>query len=183
MNAKRTRLIRAWVLDDEDLARLGCGKPVENSGSTCGKLALACGLFVDRAPMLADREGLLGGRPAWIWRELFSYFPDVTLADVDRILDELDVAGYVRRYEVEGEPYIQLVTFEQDQRPHKTEARSRIPGPENADDAAGANLRLFDSRSVTSRVTSHVTSRPGDSDNSGDASSSSSSLDTCMGET
>lgn len=124
MPAHRTRLIRPWVLDDEDLARLfgACGK-------TCGKLALACGILVDRAPMLADRDGRLPGRPAWIWRELFSFFPDVREEEIEQILDLLHDHGYLQRYEIDGDSWIQLIYFTRDQYPDKRERVSVIPPP------------------------------------------------------
>lgn len=136
--AKRTRLIRAWVLDDDKLARLGedprpCGNPVEKPDPACGKLALACGLFVDRAPMIADREGRLYGRTAIVWRDLFGMFPGITELDVERVLDELEAGSYLHRYQVDGGFYIQLLYFERDQRPDKREARSRIPAPPEVD--------------------------------------------------
>jgi hypothetical protein len=166
--ARRTRLIRTWILDDERLARIGCGKPVENSGLSCGKLALICGILVDRLPMLADREGRLIGSAAWIWREVLSYFVDITIADAERALAELAEEGYLIRFEARGAPFVQLTYFEEDQRPHKSEARSQIPSPGEAADGVDSNLSLFNSRYVTSRVTSRVRSRPGDTGDTGD---------------
>jgi hypothetical protein len=124
MPARRTRLIRAWVLDDKGLARLfgACGK-------TCGKLALACGILVDRAPMLADREGRMPGDAAWVWRELFSFYPDVCEEEVEQLLDLLHTRQYLQRYEAEGGSWIQLLYFAKDQCPDKRERASEIPAP------------------------------------------------------
>ena len=136
--AKRTRLVRSWVLDDDRLARLGespqpCGKTVEKLWNACGKQALICKLIIVLAPTIADREGRLSGRTAVIWRELFALTPGISELEVEKALEDLDEAGYVTRYQAEGETYCQLNYFARDQNPDRREARSRIPPPPAVD--------------------------------------------------
>ena len=76
-------------------------------------------------PMLADREGRLEDRPRRIKAQLFPY--DNTR--VETHLDKLVEAGLVRRYEVGGESYIEIVNWSRDQKIHHTEKESVIPEP------------------------------------------------------
>ncbi len=72
---------------------------------------------------IADREGRLEDRPRKIKAETLPYDD----ADVDRLLGELAVRGFIHRYEVDGNGYIQIVNFKKHQRPHSREAASTIP--------------------------------------------------------
>ena len=63
---------------------------------------------------LADREGRLEDRPKRIKMQLFA-MDDV---DVPALLDDLDRLGFIRRYEIDGAAYIQIVNFSKHQRPH-----------------------------------------------------------------
>lgn len=49
--------------------------------------------------------------------------------DCDKLLDDLQKAGLVKRYEVDGERFIQIIDWHKFQRPHHTERQSRIPEP------------------------------------------------------
>lgn len=75
---------------------------------------------------LADRRGRLQDRPKKI---KMSIFPADNL-DIDGMLRELHGAGMVQRYEASGIQYIQILNFEKHQNPHKNEADSVIPKPE-----------------------------------------------------
>lgn len=77
---------------------------------------------------LADREGRLEDRPLRIKVLLFPYH-DI---DVDKALDELQDAGFLSRYTVDGKRYIAVVNFLKHQRPHPREVASVIPSPEKA---------------------------------------------------
>jgi len=74
---------------------------------------------------LADREGRLEDRPKRIKMEVF---PGDSV-DVDKALDELDADGFIQRYEVGGELYIQILSFGKHQNPHHREPPSTIPAP------------------------------------------------------
>lgn len=75
---------------------------------------------------IADREGRLEDRPLRIKVRLFPYH-DV---DVDAALNELQRAGFLERYEVEGRRFIRIVNFLKHQKPHPKEAPSEIPSHE-----------------------------------------------------
>jgi len=47
--------------------------------------------------------------------------------DCDKLLDDLQNAGLVKRYEVDGMRFIQIIDWHKFQRPHHTERQSRIP--------------------------------------------------------
>lgn len=72
---------------------------------------------------IADREGRLADRPKKIKMEIFPA-DDV---DCDNALEQLSQKGFLRRYEVEGSRYIQIVNWEKHQNPHIKEAPSAIP--------------------------------------------------------
>jgi hypothetical protein len=74
---------------------------------------------------LADREGRLEDRPKRIKMEIF---PGDSV-DVDKALGELDAEGFIHRYEVAGELYIQILAFGKHQNPHHREPPSIIPAP------------------------------------------------------
>jgi hypothetical protein len=81
--------------------------------------------------MLADREGRLEDRPKRIKAEALPY----DVADVDAMLSNLGGKGFLVRYEVEGDRFIQITGFAKHQRPHYNEAASDVPPMEQADDA------------------------------------------------
>ena len=106
---------------------------------------------------LADREGRLMDRPLWIKGQLFPY----EKVPVDKLLGELEGLGFIMRYVVEGEPYIQVMKFKNHQHPHVKEAESIIPspfGPVPSPVISGASPDLSGtSPSVTNTVTDPVT--------------------------
>lgn len=77
---------------------------------------------------LADCEGRLQDRPGRIRKELLGY-DDVTADDVDVMLQQLDDNGFIQRYEIAGEHYIQVTNFLKHQNPHCKEQASVIPAP------------------------------------------------------
>ena len=77
---------------------------------------------------LADREGRLQDRPKRIKKELLGY-DDVTADDVDTMLQQLNDNGFIQRYEIAGERYIQVTNFLKHQNPHCKEQASVIPAP------------------------------------------------------
>lgn len=72
---------------------------------------------------LADKRGRLEDRPKRIKVEIFPY-DDV---DCDNLLGYLDQYGFIKRYSVGGDKYIQVINFEKHQHPHHTEKDSVIP--------------------------------------------------------
>lgn len=77
---------------------------------------------------IADREGRLEDRPRKIKKTLLGY-DDVTAEETSGMLQQLADGGFLIRYEVEGERYIQVVNFTKHQNPHMKEKESEIPPP------------------------------------------------------
>lgn len=75
---------------------------------------------------MADREGRLEDRPRRIKAEALPYDD----ADVDALLDALHKHGFILRYVVSGNRYIQVCAFTKHQNPHVKEASSTIPAPD-----------------------------------------------------
>lgn len=72
---------------------------------------------------LADREGRLEDRPKKIKMGLFPA-DDV---NVETMLADLHRYGFILRYEINGEKYIQIAKWSEHQNPHHTEKPSVIP--------------------------------------------------------
>jgi hypothetical protein len=73
----------------------------------------------------ADRAGRMEDKPKRIKMKLF---PADEL-DVDQALQQLHDKGFVLRYEVDGDRFIQILAFDKHQNPHKDERKSEIPAP------------------------------------------------------
>ncbi|CDG37230.1 hypothetical protein CTHBC1_2647 [Acetivibrio thermocellus BC1] len=74
---------------------------------------------------IADREGRLEDRPKRIKAEILPYDD----CDVDQLLNQLAERGFIIRYEVDSNRYIQVTNFSKHQNPHVREAASIIPPP------------------------------------------------------
>lgn len=92
---------------------------------------LAIGLWT-----IADKSGRLEDRPLKIKAQLFPYHN----VDISALLDELDQQGigFVRRYTVDRQNYIQVKNFEKHQKPHPKEPDSTIPAPDAVKDPGPA---------------------------------------------
>lgn len=77
--------------------------------------------------VLADRGGKLEDRPLRIKGEVFPYRDGL---DMDAMLNWLQDSGFIRRYQADGKKYILVLEFVKHQNPHKNEAESEIPDPE-----------------------------------------------------
>lgn len=75
---------------------------------------------------MADREGRLEDRPRRIKAEALPYDD----ADVDALLGALHEHGFILRYVMSGNRYIQVCAFTKHQNPHVKEAPSTIPAPD-----------------------------------------------------
>ena len=75
---------------------------------------------------IADRKGRLKDRPRRIKAEVLPY----DNCDLDDLLNQLVKHGFIIRYEVDGEAYIQVTNFMKHQNPHKNERDSEIPAPD-----------------------------------------------------
>jgi hypothetical protein len=79
---------------------------------------------------LADREGRLEDKPKKIKMALFA----ADNLDIEHSINELVEHGFIVRYEVKGEKYIQVLAFKKHQNPHRDEKASTIPA-QYSDDA------------------------------------------------
>ena len=77
---------------------------------------------------IADREGRLEDKPRRIKKILLGY-DDVDADGVDKMLQSLHDTGFIFRYTVDGNKYIQVVNFLKHQNPHVREKPSEIPPP------------------------------------------------------
>ena len=107
----RARNIKPGFFKNEDLAE-------------CTAWARLCfaGLWT-----LADREGRLEDRPKRIKGELFAF----DSIEVEPLLVELQKAGFIERYAVEGRGLIQVLAFLKHQNPHHREPESELPPPQS----------------------------------------------------
>lgn len=78
---------------------------------------------------IADRDGRLEDRPKKIKIEILPYDE----CNIDDLLDALDVAGFIMRYTVNKNDYIQIVSFKKHQNPHQKELPSLIPEPDKSE--------------------------------------------------
>lgn len=103
----RSRNIKPAFFKNEALAEVGCDTRL-----------LFIGLWT-----LADREGRAEDRPKRIRAEIFPFDG----FDVESMLTELQRLGFLTRYEVDGNKYIQITNFVKHQDPHYREKASEIP--------------------------------------------------------
>ena len=75
---------------------------------------------------LADREGRLEDRPKKIKAAILPY----DNCNIDKLLQALYGKGFIVRYLVSGDGYIQVVNFTKHQNPHMKEQASEIPAPD-----------------------------------------------------
>jgi hypothetical protein len=79
---------------------------------------------------IADRSGRLEDRPKRIKAELLPY----DSCDADSLLSELELHGFIIRYERDEKLFIQVINFCKHQNPHVKEAKSTIPPPYNTEE-------------------------------------------------
>jgi hypothetical protein len=80
---------------------------------------------------LADRAGRLEDRPKRIKAGVLPYDD----CDVDSLLSQLSVRGFIHRYVADGNNLIEVVNFAKHQNPHCKEQASTLPAP-NSDGAS-----------------------------------------------
>lgn len=105
----RTRSIRPGFFTNEELAEIG----------PLGQL-----LFAGLWP-IADREGRLEDRPKRIKLSALPYYD----CDVEALLSKLADKGFIIRYSVDGQGYIQVTNWARHQQPNVKEVASTIPAP------------------------------------------------------
>jgi hypothetical protein len=73
---------------------------------------------------IADREGRLADKPKRIKSEVFPYDNDL---DCELLLGQLALGGFIVRYSVGTDRYIEIPKFKKHQTPHVKEKQSEIP--------------------------------------------------------
>lgn len=73
---------------------------------------------------LADKSGRLEDRPLRIKAETFPYRDNI---DINGYLTQLVSLGFIWRYEIDGNHFIQVIEFVKHQSPHNTEKASVLP--------------------------------------------------------
>lgn len=108
------------------MARARLLKPGFFTNSVLGKCSPTARLAFCGLWCVADREGRLSDDPARLKVEILPY----DRANMDKLLNELEEAGFISRYESNGERYIQIIKFSKHQTPHVREPASTIPAPD-----------------------------------------------------
>lgn len=78
---------------------------------------------------LADEHARLRGDARYIKGQIFPYDDDLSPAAIDVLLDALDKAGRVVRYEVDGRAFMWLPHLGRDQRLEPKKVDSKLPAP------------------------------------------------------
>ena len=105
----RSRNIKPGFFQNDELAECGIESHL-----------LFAGLWT-----IADKEGRLRDRPKRIKASCLPYYQ----TDIDSCLEQLWNAGFIVRYEVGGERFIQIENWHKHQSPHHKEIESEIPQP------------------------------------------------------
>lgn len=108
------------------MARARNIKPGFFSNDQLAELAPLTRLLFAGLWTIADRQGRLEDRPKKIKAEILPY----DTGNVDKMLDDLAARKFLIRYVVGGIKYLQVVSFTKHQNPHKNEANSTIPAPD-----------------------------------------------------
>lgn len=115
----RTRNIKPSFFSNDDLAELSAHTRL-----------LFIGMWT-----LADKEGRLEDKPRRIQAVIFPY----EQIDCNELAAKLQGKKFITRYEVNGEPYIQINNFTKHQNPHPKEQPSTIPEPAEICEAVKLN--------------------------------------------
>lgn len=115
------------------MARMRVIKPGFFENEVLGELSIEARYLFIALWTLADRDGNLEDRPLRIRAYVFPYNQDMTANTVQELIQALVDRGFLMRYEANGDKYVHIVKFAKHQRPHKTERKSGIPGPDRCD--------------------------------------------------
>ncbi|WP_156955184.1 hypothetical protein [Polaromonas glacialis] len=100
-------------------------KPGFFTNDVLGELPALTRLMFAGIWTLCDREGRLEDRPKKIRAETLPY----DVCDADEMLQSLEKAGFLHRYEADGQRVIQVLAWHKHQNPHVKEAASTLPPP------------------------------------------------------
>lgn len=88
-----------------------------------------------RLMVSCDDYGRFDGRPLVIKGTLFPLKENITVRDIEAVLEELLNAGLMTKYIVDGKPYIQLCAWEKHQRIRET--KGKFPAPDESAKTCG----------------------------------------------
>ena len=88
-----------------------------------------------RLTVSADDYGIFYADPVLLLRILFPRKKDISEEDIREGLDHLAETGLIFRYTADGEDYLKISSWENDQRPRNT--RHKFPCPETVEEAPG----------------------------------------------
>jgi hypothetical protein len=98
------------------MARIRSIKPEFWDSPTVGQVSRDARLLFIATWNLADDHGRYRAAPGVLLGEAFPFDEDVSRDDVKRWRDELDAAGLIRLYEVEGRSYLEIGGWDEHQR-------------------------------------------------------------------
>jgi hypothetical protein len=110
----RSRILKPDFFRNEELAELPFEARLLFAGLWC----------------VADREGRLADRPKRIAADVFPYDKAIDGDRAEAMLKALYDRGFILRYCVQSENFIQIVSFKKHQSCHQKEAASIIPAPD-----------------------------------------------------
>lgn len=110
------------------MARTRSIKPAFFSNEILAELPAETRLLFIALWTMADRDGRMEDRPKRIKAEAFPY----DNFDVNNMLSQLHLSGFVVRYSVSGHNYIQINNFVRHQNPHPKEQSNNYPEPPEA---------------------------------------------------
>src|SRR5882757_1158592 len=110
----RIRSLKPEFWDDRKLAR----------STSRGARRLYMGMWNQ-----ADEHGRLNGDAAWLKGRVFAFEEDITAETIVVLLGELERAGRIWQYEVDGDPFVYLPKLSKHQRLEAEKVESRLPDP------------------------------------------------------
>lgn len=115
------------------MARIRSVKPELCTSETMAAVSAEAERTFVRLWTHCDDEGRCKDHPRLLKAQLYPLHDDVSAADVDRVLTELESHGLIVRYSVDGERFLSVPSWHEHQKPQKRQA-SKLPGPEQAND-------------------------------------------------
>lgn len=113
----RIRYLKPDFFTDEDLAELPFKTRIAFAGLWC----------------YADKAGRFEDRPRYLKAMIFPYDTIDMEKELELLASPKKSSGcpFIYRYSVDGKKYIQILTWDEHQRPHHTEKDSEIPEPDD----------------------------------------------------
>ncbi|MGZ6880164.1 MAG: hypothetical protein ACXVGB_09705 [Mycobacteriaceae bacterium] len=111
------------------MARIRSIKPEFWSDRKISRLSRDARLLYLSMWNFSDEHGRLQGDPRYIKGHCLPYEDDLSLADVEGLLNELEGADRIQIYEVDGDPYVYLPNLARHQRLEANKQESRLPEP------------------------------------------------------